>query len=257
MSTQPPAPPPPGSQPYATPPGKSNALKWILIGVGAFFLCVVLAIFGLGMFVFHKARQAGLDPDLIKRNPALAAAKLTVAANPNMEIVSADEGRQEITIRDKQNGKVMTVSFEDAKNGKFTFREDGKEAVTVSGSNGTVEMKSADGTVKIGGNAKLPAWVPDYPGSDPQGAFTSQSKEGEGGTFGYKTKDASGKVMKFYQDQFQSSGLKVTSNITSPNGDSSGGMLVAQDEANKHTITVIVGQDGGGSSVSVTYATNK
>ena len=34
------------------------------------------------MFVVNKAKQAGLDPDLIKKNPALAAAKLAVAANP-------------------------------------------------------------------------------------------------------------------------------------------------------------------------------
>jgi hypothetical protein len=240
--------------PQAVPPRKSNALKWILVGVGAFFLVMIVAIFSIGMFVVHKAKQAGLDTDLIKRSPGLAIAKLAVAANPNVEMVSADEGRQEITVRDKQSGKVITMSFEDAKSGKFVFKENGQEAVTVSGANGTLEMKSAEGTVKIGGNAKLPAWVPDYPGSEPQGAFSAQGKDGDSGNFAFKTKDGSDKVLKFYQDQFQASGLKVTSNVTSQNGQSAGGLVTAEDAANKHNITVIVGQDGRETSVSVTYA---
>ncbi|HYL38561.1 MAG TPA: hypothetical protein VEV17_21775 [Bryobacteraceae bacterium] len=248
MSTIPPAPS------GVPPPRKSNALKWILIGVGGFFLVMILAIVGLGFFVVHKAKDAGLDADLIKRSPGLAVAKMAVAANPNVEMVSADEGKQEITIRDKQTGRVMTVSFDDAKKGKFVFKENGKEAVTISGANGTLEMKSAEGTVKIGGNAKVPAWVPDYPGSEPQGAFSAQGADGQSGSFGFKTKDGSDKVVKFYQDQFQASGLKVTSNVTSQNGQSSGGLLVAEDASSKHTVTVIIGQDSGATSVSVTYA---
>ena len=237
MSTVPPPPPPAG--PGVPPPKKTNVLKWVLIGIGAFFMLIVLAMVGLGLFVAHKAKQAGLDPDLIKKSPQLAAAKLMVAANPDVEMVSADEGRQEITVRDKKTGKVYSMSFEDAKDGKFTMKEDGKTTLTV------------------GGKAKVPAWVPDYPGSDPQGAFAAQGEDGAGGTFTFKTKDSSDKVIKFYQDQFQASGLKVTSNITNQNGQSSAGMLTAQDEANKHTVTVIVGVEGGDTTTAVTYATNK
>ena len=255
MSTIPPTPPAPG---YAPPPKKSNALKWILIGIGGFFVVVVVCILALSLFVVHKAKQAGLDPDLIKRSPGLAVAKMAVAANPNVEMVSANEGRQEITIRDKQTGKLVTMSFEDAKNGKFVFKEDGKEASVIANSaNGTLEVKSDEGTVKIGGTAKVPAWVPDYPGSEPQGAFASQGKDGNSGSFLFKTKDGSDKVVKYYQDQFQSSGLKVTSNITTQSGQSSAGMLVAEDDSNKHTITVIITPDSGQTGVSVTYSTKK
>jgi len=255
MSTNPPAPPTPG---YMPPSKQSNALKWILIGIGGFFVVVVVCIVAAGLFVMHKARQAGLDPDLIKKNPALALARMAVAANPNVEMVSANEGRQEITIRDKRTGKIVTMSFEDAKNGKFVFKQDGKEAMVTAGeANGTVEVKSDQGTVKIGGAAKVPAWVPDYPGSEPQGAFSSQGKDGASGSFAFKTKDASGQVVKYYQDEFQSSGLKVTSNLTSQIGQSSAGMLIAQDDGSQHTVTVIVGADSGETAVSVTYATKK
>jgi len=256
MSTYPPVPP---AAPAYPPPKKSGALKWILIGVGGFFVIVVVCMVGLGLFVVHKAKQAGLDPDLIKKNPSLAVAKMAVTANPNLEVVSTDDGKQEITIRDKQSGKVTTMSFEEAKKGKFVFKEDGKEALTItsSGANGTVEMKSADGTVKIGGNAKVPAWVPDYPGSEPVGSFSAQAKDGDSGNFTFRTKDSSAKVVKFYEDQLQSLGLKLTNNISGQSGVSTGGVLVAQDESNQHTVTVLIGQESSETTVNVTYATKK
>ena len=49
----------------------------------------------------------------------------------------------------------------------------------------------------------------------------------------------------------------VTSNVTTQDGKSSAGMLSAQDDANKHTVTVVLGADNGETGVSVTYATNK
>jgi hypothetical protein len=221
------------------PPKKTNPLVWILGGLGGCLVLVVICVFAFGLFIAHKAKQAGLDPDLMKRNPALAAAKIMVATNPDIETVSTDEGRQEITVRDKKTGKVYTLSFEDAKNGKFTMKEDGKTSLT------------------IGGKAKVPSWVPDYPSSDPQGAFSASGQDGESGTFTFKTTDASDKVTKYYQDSFQTLGLKVTTNVSSQNGQSSGGMLSAQDEANKHTVTVIIGVEGGDTTVAVTYTTSK
>jgi len=176
MATYPPVPPPAAPLP---PPKKSNVLKWVLIGIGACFMLIVVAVIGLGLFVAQKAKQAGLDTDLIKKSPALAAAKMMVAANPDVEMVSADEGKQEITVREKKTGKVYTMSFEDAKSGKFTMKENGKTTLTV------------------GGKAKVPAWVPDYPGSDPQGAFSAQGEDGASGTFTFKTSDSSDKVVKY------------------------------------------------------------
>jgi len=251
MATNPPLPPPPAQ--------KSSALKWILIGVGGFFVLIILVVAGLGLFVVHKAKEAGLDTELIRRNPGLAVAKMAIAANPNLEMVSADEGRQVITVRDKQSGKVVTMSWDDAKQGKFTFTEDGKEAFTIrsGGSNGNVEMKSADGTLKIGGSFKVPTWVPDYPASDPKGVFSAQGKDADTGSFAFKTRDASDKVIKFYRDEFESSGLKITSNVNTNNGSSSAGMLVAQDDAKKHTVTVMIGQDSGQTAVNVSYSMNK
>jgi len=240
MATNPPVPPmPPAGPPMGVPPKKSNTIVWVLGGLGGCLVLVIICVLGAYFFIAHKAKQAGIDTDLIKRNPGLAAAKMMVAANPNIEMVSVDEGRQEITVRDKQSGKTYSMSFNDAKDGKFTMKEDGKTTLTV------------------GGKAKVPSWVPDYPGSDPQGAFSATGADGDSGTFTYKTRDASDKVVQFYQDQFKSAGMKVTSNVTSQDGKSSAGMLSAQDEANKHTVTIVLGSDNGETAVSVTYATNK
>jgi len=240
MATNPPVPPVPGSSaPMGVPPKKSNTLAWVLGGLGGCLVLVIIVVAGISFFIAHKAKQAGIDGDLFKRNPTLAAAKIMVAANPNVELVSTDEGRQEITVRDKQSGKTYSISFEDAKNGKFTMKEDGKTTLTV------------------GGKAKVPSWVPDYPGSDPQGAFSASGADGDSGTFGFKTKDSSDKVVQYYQDQFKSSGMKVTSNVTTQDGKSSAGMLSAQDDANKHTVTIVLGVENGETSVAVTYTTNK
>src|SRR5579863_4563884 len=113
MTTPPPMPPAGGP-----PAKKSNVLLWILVGVGGFFALIIVAVLAVGFFVVNKAKQAGLDPDLMKRNPALAATKMMTAMNPNVEFVSMDEGKQEITLRDKQKGETFTISFEDAKNGR-------------------------------------------------------------------------------------------------------------------------------------------
>jgi hypothetical protein len=69
--------------------------------------------------------------------------------------------------------------------------------------------------------------------------------------------DPSDKVTKFYQDQFQSAGLDITTNVTHQEAGSSGGMLVAQDNKKKHSVTVIIGVDGSDTTVAVTYVTNK
>jgi len=112
------------------------------------------------------------------------------------------------------------------------------------------ELKSGDGTIQVGGAAKAPTWVPDYPGSSPRNAFSAQGKAGRSGTFTFKTSDSAGKVTKYYQEEFQSTGLKVTAALQDH-------MLTAQDESNQHTVMVMTGVDGNETAVTVTYSTNK
>jgi hypothetical protein len=200
------------------PPKKSNVLLWVLVGIGGFFLLIALIVVGGIAYV--------------ARNPALVMTKVITAANPNVEVLSVNKGSQQISLRDKKTGETYSISFDDVKNGR-------------------ISMKSGNGraSITMGGGAKAPAWVPDYPGSDPQSAFSAQGQDGETGTFTFKTRDPVDKVTKFYEDQFHSSGLHITSSAQG-----TGSMLVAEDDAKKHTVTVIVGVDTSNTTVAVTYA---
>jgi hypothetical protein len=114
------------------------------------------------------------------------------------------------------------------------------------------ELKSADGTIQIGGDAKIPTWVPDYPGSSPQTAFAAQGKSGRSGTFMFKTEDSADHVTKFYRDQLEASGLSVTAVVNSGTSQ----VITAEDGAKHHTVTVMANGRGNETSVNVTY-TNK
>jgi hypothetical protein len=115
---------------------------------------------------------------------------------------------------------------------------------------GNFEMKSADGSVQIGGAAKLPTWVPDYPGSNPQNSFTAQGKDGRSGTFTYKTKDSVDHVGKYYRDQLEGSGFK----IVSVHNSGSNQVITAQDSVKLHTIVVVAAVEDNATTVSVTYS---
>jgi len=206
------------------PPKKSNVLLWVLVGVGGFFLLIALVVVGGIAYV--------------ARNPALVMTKMITASNPNVEVISVDKGSQQITLRDKKTGETSSISFDDVRHGKISMR----------GSNGRA-------TFSMGGDARVPAWIPDYPGSHPQSAFSAEGQDGERGTFTFKTHDPSDKVSKFYQDQFQSSSMHITNNVSMNQGaPGSGSMLVAEDNAKKHTITVIISADSRNTTVAVTYA---
>jgi len=209
---------------------------WILVVVAGLFVLGGIAVVGTGLFVAHKVRQAGFDPELMQRNPGLAVAKMVTAFNPDAEVLHTDDGAGTITVRDRKSGKVVTLNFDDVKNGRFHFSaqdENGKTA-----------------TMEFGGSAsKLPSWIPAYPGSNPEGAITASGNDGEGGMFGFKTSDAPAKVLQFYQDKFKEMGMQATT-VTSTE---EGGMVNGGDEANHRSLNVVVSKSGGETSVAVTY----
>src|SRR5690242_8378988 len=80
-------PPPPAAQPAA----KSEVLKWVLIAIaGVVVLCVLVG--GLGSyFIYRVVKNAGFDPDLMRRNPGLAMTRMMSALHPDLEVVTTDE----------------------------------------------------------------------------------------------------------------------------------------------------------------------
>ena len=228
--------------PAVAAPRKTSPLLWILVAILGLFLAGGIAVVGAGIFFAHKA---GIDPDLMRSNPALATARMMAATNPDLEVVSSDnEGR--VTIRQRSTGKVVTMNFDELKRGKITFKETGKDSVTFEthgdGQNGSVDIKTGNESVSFGTNqAKLPAWMPAYPHSAPQGNFSASGKEGSTANFQFQTGDAAKDVVAFYERELKQAGFRITSSTVGDSGSSSGGVLSAEDDANKRSVMVTVG----------------
>jgi hypothetical protein len=119
-------------------------------------------------------------------------------------------------------------------------------------------MKGPDGTVRMGGGVTdLPAWVPQYPGSSPENAVTTNQQNESGGVFHFKTKDPADAVVKFYSEHIQSAGLKVTNTTTSQGQGTTTGVLTAQDDEGKRTLSIGVTAEDNENGVTVSYATKK
>jgi len=244
------APPPvPGPTPAAAglvmpaPPPvarRTSPLVWVLVIVVGLFVVGFIGVVGAGVYVAHKARQAGLDPALMSRNPGLAIGKLIAAANPDAEVLKTDEGAGTITVRDKKTGKVVTVTFDQARNGGIKFTAEGEKGETASMEFGVAANKPPD-------------WVPIYPGATAQGTFSvrgsSADGSGTGGNYTYSTSDSAEKVFQFYENKAKDSGMtpKVTTHV------GQGGMMVFADDASKRSLTIVVGEESGKTNVNITY----
>lgn len=262
MSTVPPSPQTPGGvppAPIAAPPkgSGSKVLFWIL----GIILGLIVIGFGscavIGFYAMHKVKQAGFSSDLMKKNPALATAKMAVSMSPDVEIVSSDDDAGTIVVRDKKTGKVTTMKFDPQKKSMVIIDENGKTTsmtTTGDGANGGMEVKSSEGTMKIGSSSdKAPDWVPSYPGSTPQNTFSATNGDEQSGSYAFTTSDAPEKVIDFYGNSLKSHGFAV-SNMTSNNDGKVGGMVSGEDKANKRTIVVSLGSENDGTHVSVTFS---
>ncbi len=224
---------------------RTHPIVWVLVVVAGLIVLGGVGVLGISYFAYHKVKQAGFDPDLMSRNPGLAVAKIVATVNPDAEIVKTDESAGIITVRDKKTGQVATMTFDEVKKGgKFRFTTEGEHGEKA--------------TVEVGGEGKLPAWVPNYPGSNANPQFTMKGNgsdaSGEAGGVTFSTSDPPSTVMKFYEDKIKELGMKVS--LTTSSGE--GGMVVAADETNRRGLTIIVAAGGAeGTGVNLTYTTKQ
>ena len=221
---------------------KTSPLVWVLVIVLGLFVLGGIATVGTGLFFLHKVKQAGFDPQLMKQNPGLAITKMIASANPDVDVLNTDEAAGKITVRDKKTGKVVTMTFDEAKNGKFSFSAQGDDGKTASLEFGT-------------GADKLPSWIPAYPGAKAVGTFAvnGSSGQGNGGAFSFDTSDAPATVMSFYQDKCNELGINIKMATTTAGG----GMILAADEGESRSLQVIVGSESGQTKVQVMYGLKK
>ena len=222
---------------------KISPVVWILGAVVGVFILVGILFVGAGFCVANKVRSAGFDSALLQKNPALATAKIMASLNPDVEVVKVDEDRGLLTIKDKKTGKLLTMNADDVKNGKLTFSDEGTGEKVTFGANSAVN---------------LPAWLPSYPGSKPEGTFSASGSGSEGGMAHFKTSDAGAKVLAYYQEALKSAGFKITSTLSGDSGNSNGGVVTAEDNGNQRSVMVTVSSTPGqATDVGLTYGTKK
>jgi len=192
----------------------------IAIGCGVVavvgIIIIAIAVISGGLFLSKKAKEAGFDADLLRKNPALATAKMVVAANPELELVSVDEKSGTLTVRNKETGETLTADFNDIRKGRITFKTDKGEELTFSTEEAGVkaEVKDEKGeveSIEFGTSAeesKIPDWIPLYEG-ELSISFTSSAGEGRTGTFSIETDASPEDVRDFYVSQLEKLGFSL------------------------------------------------
>lgn len=237
-----------------------HPLAWVGIGCGVILVIVVIAMLIGGFFLARTVKNVAED---FENNPGLAAARFVVKASPELEEVETDEDAGTMTIRNKKTGELITVNFDDIKEGRFSWTADGEE-VTVDVSDaedGTVKIESSDGdgfafTTGAAVSEEIPDWVPVYPGSEPANRGTMKTNDSVNGNFTLTTDDAVAEVLEFYREQLKSEGFQVTVNTYS-GGDKEGAMINSVHEAENRSVIIVIGSDDGSTTANVTYSSKK
>jgi hypothetical protein len=249
------APPPAAPQAQQPPAKKSKTLTYVLAGCGGLLVLVLLVFLAIGFWARSKLKEFG-------NNPAFAAAKLAASLNPDVELLGADEGTGKITVRDKKTGKTVTMDFRDIKNGHFSFEGENGEKVDLNakgeGETGSLTVNGPDGSMVFGSgaSAKVPAWIPKYPGGQVVGTFSAQGGEGEGGTFQVKCSGSVDQVAAFYEREMKSAGMTIQKHSMQADNKSMI-MVMGENQADGRTLSATVAAGDEGTTAQIVYGTKK
>ena len=235
-------------------PKKSSAAKVVFGIVGGFAALVFLLIVagaGIGFFLMHRAKQEGLNPELIRKNPSLAVAEMEVIRNPDVQLISSNDSAGIMVVRDRKTGKKTTLKFDPEKKMMVSVEDRGKPSEAPVDSNAAkVEVNDGNTSVKIGGDAgNLPAWLPVYPGAAPQNTASVNENGKQSGTYVFASSDSTEKILSYYSDQLTAANMKLT---RAASGSDSGVVTATQDDTGR-TIVVTASSKSDGTHVSVTY----
>lgn len=139
--------------------------------------------------------------------------------------------------------------------GTYTDPETGKTAdysisSSEDGENGKVTIKTGEGEVQFGGEAKLPAGITAYPGSKMTGGFAGSSEGKQGGLASFEVKARAADVVAHYRRQIEAAGLKVTSEM---NAEDTVIISAEKPDDAKTSIQVTATQNGDMVEGAVTY----
>ncbi|HEY5743692.1 MAG TPA: hypothetical protein VIS99_14250 [Terrimicrobiaceae bacterium] len=250
-------PPLPGSNPRKS---GLTPIAWVAIGCGG----MLLVAFTIGTIAFaFVGRKVADYARQIEENPAKAAAELFVRVNPELEIVKVDDEAGTLTIRMKETGKEVTLTYADIAEGKFSVMSEDRE-LRVEGDPGNgdlakVTIKHSDRSLSYfagnEANAKIPVWVSEaaYPGAPPPTAvFAADAPEERSGSLETISSDNLAQVAQFYRNFLQHRGYDIDEN--SPSAEA-GEMISfsARKEAEGRTLVIVTTKSQEGTQIFVTF----
>ena len=170
---------------------KKGLSPWVWLGIGCVGILVVsaMAFSVAGYFIYGKAKDVARE---IEEDPVAVTARFIAAANPEIELVDADKSNQIITFRNTETGEDFTFDYDDIEEGRFSFTSGDDSASiefnTDGEDSGGMTITTGDGqTMTYGaGASEQPSWVPVYPGTEPQGAFASETPDMRVGAFSFE-----------------------------------------------------------------------
>jgi len=130
----------------------------------------------------------------------------------------------------------------------------GNGSVTVSNSNDHMTITGSNGEkveFGTGTNAKLPSFLPLYPGATVQSSFTGNGKDGSGGVVTFQAHASPAEIIGFYKGKATAAGMAQT--MTADMGGTS--TYVAANDKTKQTMSVSATANADGSSVQLTWGT--
>lgn len=239
-------------------PNEKKGLSCLAMGGIDCLVLVVAAFLGGGALVakfFPEIKTFIADAE---KDPARAAAMLALKVNPDIEVVTTDDEKREVTFKVKPSGETMTVSFEDLSQGKLKMTNAKGEEISIDASDAEksgIVMKGPDGEAVIGGGkaAPPPAWVPVYPGAVAQeGGMRVERPDGAlNGISVSKTTETVEAVQSFFESKLKEAGFEVTM-TSAVEGKSAG--ISADKEDGKMTVGVTVTADEPGQTqIMATY----
>ncbi|HTY61735.1 MAG TPA: zinc ribbon domain-containing protein [Acidobacteriota bacterium] len=244
--------------PQAQKSKKGRVIFWVLGGCLGLIIIAGIIFFAAGLFIAHKA---GIDSGSFAKNPGVAIAKMMLNSNPDVEIVSVDEDHGIIRVREKKTGKILTVDMENAQKGKIVFTDEKDQKVEITtqgeGNNAAIEVKSADGSLRIGAESKnqLPEWLPSYPNAESATGTGFSANQGKSGSFSFKSKDSVETVAAFYEKALKSAGFQIQKSASQIPGQGSIVIISASDSQTKRTANVTAARTEEGTTINLAYET--
>jgi hypothetical protein len=205
-------------------------IAWVGIGCGTILVILVIVVSLAVRTCVNKVND-------FKRNPEKAAAEMIVKMNPEWDLVSQDDNAGTMTVRIKESGETVTVSYADVAEGRLTVT--GKDGETT--------------TIGMGDMDKVPEWVPRLENADKAvSVFRHEDGKEISGSLHFETSESADDVQEFFETSAEEAGFNSkNASTTTVNGTESRSM---EFKSAKRTLNIKITRAGAGEPLMVLVA---